>query len=234
MKELGGACTQIIDDVQSRFNYLAKSKFVSKYPNVGTEENFDNIEELTSRMNNSEITKIIQEKLNRGYTTENHSDVYDFLLASNMISVVVDVGRLGLMAVANQPKTNSEYIQATSRVGRKNPGLVVTMYNAARSRDRSHYEQFLKYHSTLYRYVEATSLTPFSDRARDRGLQALYVSLCRYLISNLRQNAQAVNFELDIPKKIYWRTNIKFFARVIMVNLMTAILKFKNLSCRNF
>ena len=200
LKELGGACTQIIDDVQSRFNYLAKSKFVSKYPNVGTEENFDNIEELTSRMNNSEITKIIQEKLNRGYTPENHSDVYDFVLASNMISVGVDVGRLGLMAVANQPKTNSEYIQATSRVGRKNPGLVVTMYNAARSRDRSHYEQFLKYHSTLYRYVEATSLTPFSDRARDRGLQALYVSLCRYLISNLRQNAQAVNFKLDAPE----------------------------------
>ena len=194
LKELGGTCTQVVDDVQSRFSYLAKTKFASKYPGVNGDEIYDNIEELTSRMNNSEITDVIQNRLKCSYNSGNHKDVYDFVLASNMISVGVDVGRLGLMIVAGQPKTNAEYIQATSRVGRDNPGLVVTLYNAARSRDRSHYEQFMKYHSALYRYVEATSLTPFSDRARDRGLQALYVSLCRYLVENLRKNPQAVNF----------------------------------------
>ena len=117
-----------------------------------------------------------------------------------MISVGVDVGRLGLMTVVGQPKINAEYIQSTSRVGRDNPGLVVTIYNASRSRDRSHYEQFLKYHSALYRYVEATSLTPFADRARDRGLQALYVALCRYLIEGLRENDRAVEFDRNDPK----------------------------------
>jgi superfamily II DNA or RNA helicase len=127
-------------------------------------------------------------------------DVYDFLLASNMISVGVDVGRLGAMIVAGQPKTNAEYIQATSRVGRNNPGIVITVYNSSRSRDRSHYEQFLKYHTAMYRYVEATSLTPFSDRARDRGLHALFVSLCRYLVSGLLRNDDAVNFDASDPK----------------------------------
>jgi len=199
LRELGGASTQILDDVQSRLDYLAKTKFASKYPGVDTSKGYTYTEELTSRMSNSEITEIIQVKLKRAYTAENHSDVYDYLLASNMISVGVDVGRLGAMVVAGQPKTNAEYIQATSRVGRDNPGLVISVYNASRSRDRSHYEQFLKYHSALYRYVEATSLTPFSDRARDRGLHALYVSLCRYLIDNLRRNDQAINYRSDNP-----------------------------------
>lgn len=195
LRELGGADTQILDVVQSRLYYLAKTKFAALYPGVDVSKEYIYTEELTSRMSNSEIAEIIQVKLKRSYVKDNHADVFDYLLASNMISVGVDVSRLGTMVVAGQPKTNAEYIQATSRVGRDNPGLVIVVYNASRSRDRSHYEQFLKYHSALYRYVEATSLTPFSERARDRGLHALYVALCRYLIDNLRNNNQAVNFD---------------------------------------
>ena len=168
LRELGGASTQILDDVQSRLFYLARTKFAEKYPGVDTSKDYTYTEELTSRMSNSEITDVIQVKLKRSYTAENHDDVFDYLLASNMISVGVDVGRLGAMVVAGQPKTNAEYIQATSRVGRDNPGLVITVYNASRSRDRSHYEQFLKYHSALYRYVEATSLlSRFTDHYSD-------------------------------------------------------------------
>ena len=199
LRELGGASTQILDDVQSRFRYLAEKKFSSLYPGADTEDPHDRLIELTSRMDNREITDVIQKKLKRAYTSASHEDVYDFVLASNMISVGVDVGRLGVMVVVGQPKTNAEYIQASSRVGRDNPGLVITVYNASRSRDRSHYEQFLRYHSALYRYVEATSLTPFSDRARDRGLHALYVSLCRCLIERLRGNQAACRYQSDDP-----------------------------------
>lgn len=195
LRELGGASTQLLDDVQSRFSYLANTKFVNLMPRVDADKPYDHIVELTSRMSNTEITKIIQDKLKRGYHNGQHLDVLDYVLASNMISVGVDVGRLGAMVVAGQPKTNAEYIQATSRVGRDNPGLVVTLYNSTRSRDRSHYEQFLKYHSAMYRFVEATSLTPFADRARDRGLHALYVSLCRYLVPELLENKNAANYD---------------------------------------
>lgn len=195
LRELGGASTQILDDVQSRFSYLAKTKFSALSPKVDLSVSYDNLVELTSRMDNSEITKIIQDRLKRSYRDGHHKDVYDYVLASNMISVGVDVGRLGIMVVAGQPKTNAEYIQATSRVGRDNPGLVITVYNSSRSRDRSHYEQFSKYHSALYRYVEATSLTPFADRARDRGLHALYVSLCRYLVPGMLSNDSAVRYD---------------------------------------
>lgn len=198
LRELGGASTQILDDVQSRFWYLAKTKFADLAEKMNLEDSYDYLVELTSRMDNSEITKVIQDRLKRSYRNGQHKDVYDYVLASNMISVGVDVGRLGTMVVAGQPKTNAEYIQATSRVGRDNPGLVITVYNSTRSRDRSHYEQFLKYHSALYRYVEATSLTPFADRARDRGLQALYVSLCRYLVPGLLHNGEAVHYDPNL------------------------------------
>ena len=106
-------------------------------------------------------------------------DALDVVLATNMISVGVDVDRLGLMVVMGQPQTTAEYIQATSRVGRQHPGLVVVVFNAARSRDRSHYETFAAYHAALYRQVESTSVTPFSSRARDRGLHAVLVALAR-------------------------------------------------------
>jgi hypothetical protein len=176
-------------------------------------------------MNNSEITKIIQDRLKRSYRNGEHKDVYDYVLASNMISVGVDVGRLGTMVVAGQPKTNAEYIQATSRVGRDNPGLVVTVYNSTRSRDRSHYEQFLKYHSALYRYVEATSLTPFADRARDRGLHALYVSLCRYLVPGMLENECAVSYDPDRPEIKHIREIILDYVETVDPGEVNAVME---------
>ena len=199
IRELGATQTQIVDDIQSRYLYLKDNKFKEKYGSYSGEEKYENVVELTSRMSNDEISRVIQEDLKRAYTKYNHSEVFDFVLASNMISVGVDVGRLGIMAVAGQSKTNAEYIQATSRVGRNNPGLVFTVFNASRSRDRSHYEQFSRYHSALYRYVEATSLTPFSDRARDRALQALFIILCRYYCPELLSDDSACNFRADLP-----------------------------------
>ena len=106
----------------------------------------------------------------------------DCAIATNMISVGLDIQRLGLMLVYGQPKTNSEYIQATSRVGRddKRPGLVVMLYNVHRPRDRSHYERFRHYHETFYRSVEVASVTPFAARALDRGFAGALVTLARH------------------------------------------------------
>ncbi|MBV8980932.1 MAG: helicase, partial [Acidimicrobiia bacterium] len=151
------------------------------------------VQELTSRISSTDIPGVLDQLGERFMPPAPGADgkpakpsearwPIDVLLATSMISVGVDVGRLALMCCVGQPKTTAEYIQSTSRVGRDKggPGLVVTIYNWARPRDLSHYETFEHYHATFYRHVEALSVTPFSSRALDRGLTALFVSLVRH------------------------------------------------------
>jgi Helicase conserved C-terminal domain len=176
LRELGGARRFIEDDVRSRLR-RAELRGFKRRSRI-------NIRELTSRVPSGEITGILDELSNR-FDPEAAKDVawpVDVVLATNMISVGVDVPRLGLMVAVGQPKTTAEYIQATSRVGRSDsgPGLVVTLYNWFRPRDLSHYETFEHYHATFYRHVEALSVTPFAARALDRGLTAVLVAMLRH------------------------------------------------------
>lgn len=199
LRELGGAIIRVVDDIQDRYIYLQNSKFDKLYPMKVRNQRYTKYKELTSREKSEDIGKVVQEELPIPYRRDNSTQPYDFVLSSNMISVGVDVGRLGCMVVVGQPKTTAEYIQATSRVGRENPGLVIATYNQAKSRDRSHYETFSQYHASFYKYVEATSITPFADRARDRALQTLYVILCRYTVPELFGDKDAINFSSRLP-----------------------------------
>ncbi|MGL6647660.1 helicase-related protein [Aeromonas caviae] len=118
----------------------------------------------------------------------------DAVLATNMISVGVDVSRLGVMVVNGQPKNTAEYIQASSRVGRDTgkAGIVFTLYNWTRPRDRSHYEKFQTFHSAFYRHVESSSVTPFASRARDRALHSILIAMVRLTIPEFADNKSAI------------------------------------------
>ena len=122
-----------------------------------------------------------------------------------MISVGLDVVRLGLMLVSGQPKTAGEYIQATSRVGRDSdrPGFVVALLNMHKPRDRSHYERFAYWHAASYRAVEATSVTPFAPRALDRGLAAVLVAMARLADGALTPNSAAAAAD-QMRRQIDW------------------------------
>ena len=175
LRELGGALVMMHDDVPASIRDYAgrRSEPLRTIPTV---------DELTSRITQREVRDKLEE-LDRPYSSGNAIDV---LLASNMISVGVDIPRLGLMVVNGQPKGIAEYIQATSRVGRgRIPGIVVTVYNSGKARDRSHFESFTTWHSMLYRDVEATSVTPFAARARDRALHAVVVGLVRHTVADM-------------------------------------------------
>lgn len=182
LRVLGGAYIQVLDDVPDQMGVIARRR---------DEQIRDRpeIREMTSRKKSSEIPHELEVLA----TKRGSADAADVVLATNMISVGVDVDRLGLMTMMGQPPTSSEYIQATSRVGRRMPGLVVTLYNAARSRDLSHYENFTAYHQMLYLHVEATGATPFAPRARDRALHSVLVALARHTIYGAGSNKNAAN-----------------------------------------
>jgi hypothetical protein len=136
------------------------------------------VKELTSRLRSDEIPKAIDLLSVRA----SEDDPVDVCLSSSIIEVGIDIDRLSLMAVLGQPKTTSQYIQVTGRVGRRwfeRPGLVVTIFSASKPRDRSHFEKFRSYHERLYAQVEPTSVTPFAPPVLDRALHAAVVAYIR-------------------------------------------------------
>jgi hypothetical protein len=180
LKELGRAATFVTADIPEFLPTMHRRYELDDHAKRWMRTS----EELTSRKNEEEIPKILKRLETRYQSDASFGDqALDTVLATNMISVGVDVDRLGLMMIVTQPKGTSEYIQASSRVGRssKGPGLVFTLYNASRPRDRSHYEHFKGYHQSYYRFVEPTSVTPFSPPALERGLHAIIAIGARHV-----------------------------------------------------
>ena len=188
LRELGGMRRLVDDDVRSMLTQVDSrglKKRTLRLPHA--------VEELTSRKSATEIPEVL-ERMKCTFPPLGQRAAkppIDVLLATNMLSVGVDVGRLGLMIVAGQPKSTSEYIQATSRVGRASPGMVITVANWARPRDLSHFESFCHYHATFYRQVEALSVTPYSTGAMDRALTGVLVSAIRQAGPDYNRNDSA-------------------------------------------
>ncbi len=190
LRELGGMRRLAEDDVQTRAFRVQMSRV--HRPGL-TQRSIKNVDELTSRVSSKKIpAKLDQLEVKFKATwAKGETRAMDVVLATNMLSVGVDVNRLGLMAVNGQLKSTAEYIQATSRVGRVFPGLVCTVLTWSRPRDLSHYESFEHYHATFYKHVEAQSVTPFAPRAMDRGLTGAMVSLLRLSDDALSPNLGA-------------------------------------------
>lgn len=192
LKDLGKASTLVDDDVKDFIIRTANRMFAYRRLIVGADE-------LTSRVTTTELNETLDklEKLEYSHANiEVKRYASNILLATNMISVGIDVARLNVMLMVGQPKLTSEYIQASSRVGRSFPGVAFVQYDATKSRDRSHYERFRGYHESFYRFVEPTGATPFSRPARERALHAVLVSMIRQRVG-LSGDGEAGNFDKD-------------------------------------
>jgi hypothetical protein len=177
LRELGHAATLCMGDIPE---FLKGLRYRLGIP-FENSRYLREIVEMTSRLGAEEIPGILQQLEVPWQMKPTGPSPVDILLATNMIAVGVDVPRLGLIVMSGQPKGTSEYIQATSRIGRRHPGLVLTVYTQTKSRDRSHYERFVAYHQSLYRHVEPTSVTPFSPQARDRGMRGVLIASARQI-----------------------------------------------------
>lgn len=231
LRELGGARRLIEDEVRTQLTNRGMRKRVGEALGSFVDRTiaYEAIE-LTSRISTSKVSEA-KRRLEQTFDKDDHVDI---AIATNMISVGLDITRLGLMVVFGQPKTSAEYIQATSRVGRDHsrPGLVVTVLNIHKPRDRSHYERFSAFHESFYRSVEATSVTPFSPRALDRGLAGTLIALARHgfspmtpprganeILENLPSLEFAVNalaqraFDTSTEPKIQDRERVKNLVR---------------------
>lgn len=181
LRELGSAATLMVADVREYMRVLM-DRHGWEYKSMRNSM----ASELTSRIRGDDIPKELAKlEIPLGYTVAGEKKKYpvDVCLASNIIEVGVDLPRLSLMSVVGQPKSTSQYIQVSSRVGRgkDKPGLVVVLYGQSKPRDRSHYEHFRGYHQKLYAQVEPTSVTPFSTPAIERAIQGLLVAVTRQL-----------------------------------------------------
>jgi hypothetical protein len=181
LRELGGARRIVEDEVRANTaRYGTDRRRIDPKDSPFANREIRAPLEITSRVSTDDVARAKQ-RLDALFGTS--GEPVDVALATNMISVGLDILRLGLMVVQGQPKTAAEYIQATSRIGRdhRRPGLVVVILNMHKPRDRAHFEQFGQYHRTFYRAVEATSVTPWASRALDRALAAVVVSAARHL-----------------------------------------------------
>ncbi len=185
LRELGGARRILEEEVSNTVQHYAQRKRVGEPRGLFEDRRrLSDVIELTSRVSTDKVADA-RRRLEVAFDGQKRG--VDWAIATNMISVGLDIQRLGLMLVLGQPKSHAEYIQATSRVGRDHhrPGLVATLLNMHKPRDRSHYERFRHYHETFYRSVEVASVTPFSARALDRGFAGALVAAARHLEGRL-------------------------------------------------
>ena len=212
LRDLGGA-NKMYDDTVPRLIQRIYANFEGSRDRVeraGRPTYRDTLlekKELTSRVDSSDIPDILRglEATVEGVGESGPAGAgtrripVDVLLCTNMLSVGVDIPRLGVMIVNGQPKNHSEYIQATGRIGRASPGLVIANLNYLKPRDLSHYEDFEHYHSTLHKNVEPNTVTPFSSRSRDRALLAVLVAMVRHADARLAGDDGAAEFRSYPP-----------------------------------
>lgn len=196
LKQIGRFSNKITSELMPEIIHLQVRNLMD---NGNNSFNYSNLPfktlELTSRIPSEKIKKNL-DKLDIPFDGQliYNQQAYDIVLATNMISVGLDVGRLGIMLMNGMPPNTAEYIQASSRVARKNEGIVFSLLDPNNSRDLSYFEDFVPFHKTFYKQVEPISVTPFAENALEKVLFTTMVTYFRHKLGYPSNNtASALN-----------------------------------------
>jgi hypothetical protein len=228
LKDVGRMSNKVGDELQALVKQSQKRLKLSEYGfnHYGLKSRS---KELTSRVDSAKIKQTLDqleqdfelEKSDKGNNYVNN-DIVDFILATNMLSVGIDIDRLNVMQINGVPRNTAEYIQASSRVGRKDKGLVVTLFDSNRARDKSYFENFLSFHQSLYKQIEPLSITPFTENTIDKMISSLLVAYVRHK-QGFNKNKDIKHFTTEsieglkilLKKRFPDNSNIEFCSRKI-------------------
>lgn len=206
-KELGKIANKIGDEIRNFTATLQHRLLLNKDNQNNLSFNFNRLSnetrELTGRVDNKNIKAVLSEiesKINILDLDRNFNKI-SLVLATNMISVGIDIERLNVMLINGMPKNTAEYIQASSRIGRKHKGLAILLLDPYKTREKSYFEHFSDFHQAYYKFVEPLTVTPFTEQIIDKMLTTLSISFIRNYIANMAEDSQAKYFEkthLDI------------------------------------
>jgi hypothetical protein len=209
LKDVGKIHNKVGDEI-STFTSTLQNKLYgdSPFDKFNHAYLYNRDEELTSRIDSSKIKQTLK-RLEENTFNENSiktdkngntfiTDIIDLVLATNMISVGIDIDRFNIMLINGQPRNIAEYIQASSRVGRKYKGLVIDLLDANRARDKSHFEHFIPFHQAFYKSVEPVSLTPFTENTLEKMLASIMITYIRHKVPGMASNNSAQYFQPEM------------------------------------
>lgn len=134
-----------------------------------------NVEYTNSRSSGAEVTSVVHQIENPPPWSD--PAFLDALVATNMISHGVDLERVNLMTMDGVPDETAEYIQASSRSGRRHLGAVIVVLADYSLRAASIYHRFLEYHDHLDRMVSPVPVNRFAKYAVMRTLPGVTMGL---------------------------------------------------------
>ena len=225
LRDVGRTNNKVGDEITTYTGFL-QNRLSSLFPGHidDYKYNFQGIysrtKELTSRIPSEKIKETLSE-IEKAFSDKSFNtdeagrkylnDVVDLILATNMISVGIDISRLNIMLLNGMPKNIAEYIQASSRVGRSTKGLAVTLFDPNRAREKSYFEHFKTFHQTFYKAVEPLSVTPFTENTINKMLSSMLVAFIRQNYpGELNRNNQAGYFTKDKIKPLLDFIKLRF------------------------
>ena len=173
IKDVSRTSSRIANDIHNRVRTLTNYDSYSLALSFVLSHFYNRTSEFTSRLESQKIKSLLTESENRVKCSMGEQEPYidggkDIILATNMISVGLDVSRFNIMYMVGQPRMVAEYIQSSSRVARKEKGLVINVLSPLRIREKSIFEDYTAFHNVYYKYVEPLSITPYTIAAVDK------------------------------------------------------------------